>query len=106
MNIYPTAIQLSPDFRTSLLLGQPFKEVDLLSSNFLNICHYLQMSTYSTHLSLPSVLLCSSCFLPAEEFIQAVQSTAGMAVVLLIRSVMGSGDQIASVVSRGLKVYF
>lgn len=38
-------------------------------------------------------------FLHIEEFIQAVQSTAGMAVVLLIRSVMGSGDEVASVVS-------
>ncbi|XP_053731279.1 thyroid adenoma-associated protein isoform X2 [Synchiropus splendidus] len=34
-----------------------------------------------------------------EEFIQAVQSTAGMAVVLLIRTVIGSGDDVASVVS-------
>uniref|UniRef100_A0A8C4DGL9 tRNA (32-2'-O)-methyltransferase regulator THADA n=1 Tax=Dicentrarchus labrax TaxID=13489 RepID=A0A8C4DGL9_DICLA len=31
-----------------------------------------------------------------EEFIQSVQSTAGMAVVLLIRSVIGCGDEVAS----------
>lgn len=33
----------------------------------------------------------SLCLYP-EEFVQAVQSTAGMAVVLLIKSVMGNGD--------------
>ncbi|XP_068597624.1 thyroid adenoma-associated protein [Brachionichthys hirsutus] len=31
-----------------------------------------------------------------QEFIQSVQSTAGMAVVLLIRSVLGSGEAVAS----------
>lgn len=40
------------------------------------------------------------CFLfHAEEFVQAVQSTAGMAVVLLIKSVMGNGDSVAVMVS-------
>ncbi|KAM4607989.1 thyroid adenoma-associated protein [Polymixia lowei] len=33
-----------------------------------------------------------------EEFVQTVQSTAGMAVVLLLRSVMGPGDEVAAVV--------
>lgn len=40
-----------------------------------------------------------------DEFIQAVQSTAGMAIVSLIRTVMGSGDEIASVVSQHLWLY-
>ncbi|XP_056250646.1 thyroid adenoma-associated protein isoform X1 [Seriola aureovittata] len=48
--------------------------------------------TLSSHLS------CYIHILTDEEFIQSVQSTAGMAVVLLIRSVMGSGDEVASVV--------
>ncbi|XP_051271703.1 thyroid adenoma-associated protein homolog isoform X2 [Dicentrarchus labrax] len=38
-----------------------------------------------------------------EEFIQSVQSTAGMAVVLLIRSVIGCGDEVASVVCSLLR---
>uniref|UniRef100_A0A3B4WC26 tRNA (32-2'-O)-methyltransferase regulator THADA n=1 Tax=Seriola lalandi dorsalis TaxID=1841481 RepID=A0A3B4WC26_SERLL len=46
--------------------------------------------TLSSHLS------CYIYILTDEEFIQSVQSTAGMAVVLLIRSVMGSGDEVAS----------
>ena len=40
----------------------------------------------------------------SEEFIQSVQSTAGMAVVLLVRSVMGCGDEVASVVSKEFRV--
>ncbi|KAM7385101.1 hypothetical protein PAMP_001198 [Pampus punctatissimus] len=48
--------------------------------------------------TLSSLLSCYIHILTDEEFIQAVQSTAGMAVVLLIRSVMGSGDEIAIVV--------
>lgn len=34
-----------------------------------------------------------------EEFVQAIQSTAGMAVVLLTRSMLGNGEQVAKVVS-------
>ncbi|XP_071337347.1 thyroid adenoma-associated protein isoform X2 [Trachinotus anak] len=48
--------------------------------------------------TLSSLLGCYIHILTDEEFIQSVQSTAGMAVVLLIRSVMGSGDEVASVV--------
>ncbi|MEQ2208479.1 hypothetical protein XENOCAPTIV_001903, partial [Xenoophorus captivus] len=44
-----------------------------------------------------SLLSCYIRILLDGEFIQAIQSTAGMAVVLLIRSVMGSGDEVASV---------
>ncbi|MEQ2236087.1 hypothetical protein ILYODFUR_008855, partial [Ilyodon furcidens] len=44
-----------------------------------------------------SLLSCYIHILLDGEFIQAIQSTAGMAVVLLIRSVMGSGDEVASV---------
>lgn len=40
----------------------------------------------------------TSCF-GVEEFIQCVQTTAGMAVVLMIRCVMGCGDEVAAVVS-------
>ncbi|XP_039994968.1 thyroid adenoma-associated protein isoform X2 [Xiphias gladius] len=48
--------------------------------------------------TLSSLLSCYIHILTDEEFIQSVQSTAGMAVVLLIRSIMGSGDEVASVV--------
>lgn len=40
----------------------------------------------------------TSCFC-VEEFIQCVQTTAGMAVVLMIKCVMGCGDEVAAVVS-------
>ncbi|XP_034537474.1 thyroid adenoma-associated protein [Notolabrus celidotus] len=49
--------------------------------------------------TLSSLLGCYTHILTNEEFIQSVQSTAGMAVVLLIRSVMGYGDEVASVVN-------
>ncbi|XP_070833382.1 thyroid adenoma-associated protein [Chaetodon trifascialis] len=48
--------------------------------------------------TLSSLLSCYIHILTDEEFIQAVQSTAGMAVVLLIRSAMGCGDEVATVV--------
>ncbi|KAM6915988.1 thyroid adenoma-associated protein [Xenentodon cancila] len=53
--------------------------------------------------TLGSLLGCYIHILTDEEFIQSVQSTAGMAVVLLIRSVMGSGDQVASLVCSLLR---
>ncbi|XP_035387280.1 thyroid adenoma-associated protein isoform X1 [Electrophorus electricus] len=45
------------------------------------------------------LLRCYTRILTDEEFVQAVQSTAGMAVILLIRSVMGTGDDMAVVVA-------
>ncbi|XP_066534782.1 thyroid adenoma-associated protein isoform X2 [Hoplias malabaricus] len=45
------------------------------------------------------LLQCYTHLLTDEEFIQAVQSTAGMAVVLLIRSVLGNADDIADTVT-------
>ncbi|KAM4729595.1 thyroid adenoma-associated protein isoform 2-T4 [Anableps anableps] len=50
-----------------------------------------------------SLLSCYVHILTDDEFVQAVQSTAGMAVVLLLRSVMGSGDEVASVVCSLLR---
>uniref|UniRef100_A0A3Q3LPG0 tRNA (32-2'-O)-methyltransferase regulator THADA n=1 Tax=Mastacembelus armatus TaxID=205130 RepID=A0A3Q3LPG0_9TELE len=44
--------------------------------------------------TLSSLMNCYIHILTDEDFIQAVQSTAGMAVVLLIRSVMGYGDEV------------
>ncbi|XP_071780883.2 thyroid adenoma-associated protein [Centroberyx gerrardi] len=48
--------------------------------------------------TLSGLLDCYIHILTDEEFVQTVQSTAGMAVVLLIRTVMGSGDGVAAVV--------
>ncbi|MCI4376608.1 hypothetical protein PGIGA_G00190450 [Pangasianodon gigas] len=45
------------------------------------------------------LLQCYTQILTDEEFVQAVQSTAGMAVVLLIKSVMGNGDSVAVMVA-------
>ncbi|XP_061646816.1 thyroid adenoma-associated protein isoform X1 [Phyllopteryx taeniolatus] len=53
--------------------------------------------------TLSSLLDCYIRIIIDEEFLQAVQSTSGMAVVLLIRSVMGSGDEVASVVCSLLR---
>ncbi|XP_061601680.1 thyroid adenoma-associated protein isoform X2 [Cololabis saira] len=53
--------------------------------------------------TLGSLLGCYVHILTDEEFVQSVQSTAGMAVVLLVRSVMGSGDQVASLVCSLLR---
>ncbi|XP_029030898.1 thyroid adenoma-associated protein [Betta splendens] len=59
------------------------------------------------HCKLEEALNClMSCYvhiLTDEDFVQSVQSTAGMAVVLLIRSVMGYGDEVASVVCSLLR---
>ncbi|XP_062319840.1 thyroid adenoma-associated protein isoform X2 [Osmerus eperlanus] len=49
--------------------------------------------------TLSGLLNCYTHILTDEEFVQTVQSTAGMAVVLLIRSVMASRDGVAAVVS-------
>ncbi|KAM6956245.1 thyroid adenoma-associated protein [Aplochiton taeniatus] len=49
--------------------------------------------------TLSGLLDCYTHILTDEEFVQTVQSTAGMAVVLLIRSSMASGDGVASLVS-------
>uniref|UniRef100_A0A3Q2TPU4 tRNA (32-2'-O)-methyltransferase regulator THADA n=1 Tax=Fundulus heteroclitus TaxID=8078 RepID=A0A3Q2TPU4_FUNHE len=53
--------------------------------------------------ALGGLLSCYTHILTDEEFIQAVQSTAGMAVVLLVRSAMGSGDEVAAVVCSLLR---
>ncbi|XP_029525591.1 tRNA (32-2'-O)-methyltransferase regulator THADA [Oncorhynchus nerka] len=55
-------------------------------------------------LTLSGLLDCYTHILTDENFLQAVQSTAGMAVVLLTRSVMGSGDGVAAVVAGLLQV--
>ncbi|XP_034080889.1 thyroid adenoma-associated protein isoform X3 [Gymnodraco acuticeps] len=53
--------------------------------------------------TLSSLLGCYTHILTDEDFIQSVQSTAGMAIVLLIRSAMGGGDEVASVVCSLLR---
>ncbi|XP_051504268.1 thyroid adenoma-associated protein homolog isoform X2 [Myxocyprinus asiaticus] len=49
--------------------------------------------------TLSGLLNCYTCILTDEEFVQSVQSTAGMAVVLLTRSVMGNGDDVSVLVA-------
>ncbi|XP_056902918.1 thyroid adenoma-associated protein isoform X1 [Takifugu flavidus] len=48
--------------------------------------------------TLSNLLGCYVHILTDEEFIQCVQTTAGMAVVLMIRCAMGCGDEVAAVV--------
>ncbi|XP_033835592.1 thyroid adenoma-associated protein [Periophthalmus magnuspinnatus] len=64
------------------------------------ICALLQREKEKSHFedTLSSLLDCYTEILTDDEFVQSVQSTAGMAMVLLIKSVMGSGDEVASVV--------
>lgn len=49
--------------------------------------------------ALSGLLNCYTCVLTDEEFVQAVQSTAGMAAVLLIRSLLGNGDNLHFIVA-------
>ncbi|XP_056128449.1 thyroid adenoma-associated protein isoform X2 [Rhinichthys klamathensis goyatoka] len=51
------------------------------------------------HQVLCGLLNCYTCILTDEEFLQTVQSTAGMAVVLFIRSIMGNGDDVPVIVA-------
>ncbi|XP_067277498.1 thyroid adenoma-associated protein isoform X2 [Pseudorasbora parva] len=51
------------------------------------------------HQVLSGLLNCYTCILTDEEFVQTVQSTAGMAVVLFIRSIMGNGDDAPDIVA-------
>ncbi|XP_043112091.1 thyroid adenoma-associated protein isoform X3 [Puntigrus tetrazona] len=51
------------------------------------------------HRALGGLLSCYTSILTDEEFVQTVQSTAGMAVVLLIRSIMGDGDDVPVIVA-------
>uniref|UniRef100_A0A3B4B112 tRNA (32-2'-O)-methyltransferase regulator THADA n=1 Tax=Periophthalmus magnuspinnatus TaxID=409849 RepID=A0A3B4B112_9GOBI len=62
------------------------------------ICALLQREKEKSHFedTLSSLLDCYTEILTDDEFVQSVQSTAGMAMVLLIKSVMGSGDEVAS----------
>lgn len=57
--------------------------------------HYKCLTVLTLHIFFSLSFIYSN----PEDFVQAVQSTSGMAIVLLIRSVMGSGDEVASVVS-------
>ncbi|XP_061083567.1 LOW QUALITY PROTEIN: thyroid adenoma-associated protein [Conger conger] len=49
--------------------------------------------------TLNALLACYTRILTDEEFVQAIQSTAGMAVVLLTRCMLGNGDKVAEVVA-------
>ncbi|XP_066553351.1 thyroid adenoma-associated protein [Amia ocellicauda] len=49
--------------------------------------------------ALRGLLCCYTRLLTEGDFVQVVQSAAGMAVVLLTRSMLGAGDRVASVVA-------
>ncbi|KAL0964358.1 hypothetical protein UPYG_G00322790 [Umbra pygmaea] len=65
----------------------------------------ISMALQAAHLhctlqpALSGLLDCYTHILTDEEFVQSVQSTAGMAVVLFTRSVIGCEDEVASVVA-------
>lgn len=78
--------------KTSMLVVQRSQEpitAALLSAS--NQCDLQQ--------ALSGLLKCYTSVLTDEEFVQTVQSTAGMAVVLLIRTVMGNGDDVSITVA-------
>ncbi|KAI4888638.1 hypothetical protein NFI96_027081, partial [Prochilodus magdalenae] len=78
--------------KASMLVVQ--RSQDVISAKLLE-------STMASSLqqAFSGLLECYTHILTDEEFVQAVQSTAGMAVVLLIRSVMGNGDATADTVA-------
>ncbi|KAJ8418447.1 hypothetical protein AAFF_G00141560 [Aldrovandia affinis] len=49
--------------------------------------------------TLNGLLVCYTHILTDEEFVQSVQSTAGMAVILLTRCMLGNEDKVAEVVA-------
>ncbi|XP_065153408.1 thyroid adenoma-associated protein isoform X1 [Paramisgurnus dabryanus] len=73
--------------KTSMLVVQRSQEP--ISAALLSASNHCDLQQ-----ALCGLLRCYSSILTDEEFVQAVQSTAGMAVVLLIRSVMGNGDDV------------
>ncbi|XP_037126900.1 thyroid adenoma-associated protein isoform X1 [Syngnathus acus] len=79
--------------KTSMLVIQRCQE----SVSYATTIHQTLKDTLS------SLLDCYISIITDEDFVQAVQSTSGMAVVLLIRSVMGCGDDVASVVCSLLR---
>ncbi|XP_030603636.1 thyroid adenoma-associated protein isoform X2 [Archocentrus centrarchus] len=82
--------------KTSMLVVQR-------SQDTISVALQVQQDSCKLEDTLSNLLGCYVHILTDEEFIQSVQSTAGMAVVLLIRSVMGSGDNVASVVCSLLR---
>ncbi|XP_030626930.1 thyroid adenoma-associated protein [Chanos chanos] len=79
--------------KTSMLMVQRSQEP---------ISSALRAPSHRTSLqqALSGLLDCYIHILTDEEFIQSVQSTAGMAVVLLMRTVMGNGDDVAIMVAN------
>ncbi|KAL6487447.1 hypothetical protein MHYP_G00040730 [Metynnis hypsauchen] len=82
--------------KASMLVVQ--RSQDVISAAFLETA-----MTSTLQEAFSGLLQCYTLILTDEEFIQAVQSTAGMAVVLLIRSVMGNGDDTADTVESLLQ---
>lgn len=60
----------------------------------------MPQSIFSGFVSITVVPSSALLYVPLEEFIQSVQSTAGMAVVLLIRCVMEEEETVAEEVSH------
>ncbi|KAJ8014230.1 hypothetical protein DPEC_G00038090 [Dallia pectoralis] len=78
--------------KTSMLVVQRSQELISAALQAGNLHCTLQPT-------LMGLLDCYTHILTDEEFVQSVQSTAGMAVVLLTRSVLASGDEVAPVVA-------
>ncbi|XP_036403279.1 thyroid adenoma-associated protein [Megalops cyprinoides] len=78
--------------KTSMLVVQRSQE--LISTTLL-----VEESHCPLQDTLTALLDCYTRILTDEEFVQTVQSTAGMAVVLLTRSMLGDADRVAEVVA-------
>ncbi|KAG7462646.1 hypothetical protein MATL_G00186950 [Megalops atlanticus] len=78
--------------KTSMLVVQRSQE--LISATLL-----AEKSHCPLQDTLCALLDCYTRILTDEEFVQTVQSTAGMAVVLLTRSMLGDADRVAEVVA-------
>lgn len=67
----------------------------------MRFCLYLKKNSKIAYCIYFCIIFKFLPFLPhPEEFLQTVQSTAGMAVVLFIRSIMGNGDDVPVIVSE------
>ncbi|KAI1894434.1 hypothetical protein AGOR_G00115770 [Albula goreensis] len=78
--------------KTSMLVVQRSQEL-------INASVLAEPSACLLRDTLEALLTCYAQILTDDEFVQTVQSTAGMAVVLLSRSIMGNGHNVAEVVA-------
>ncbi len=90
---------------TRILTDGKAKTTIFVRCNFtLSVLVFIYTFLYIVFISVDFCIILK-LFSHLEEFVQTVQSTAGMAVVLLIRSIMGNGDDVPVIVSEKQDAY-